>query len=197
MLSSAQLNPHWVDGRNTMVHLFEWTWKDIAEECERFLAPHGYAGVQISPPSENIIIPNRPWWERYQPISYKLVTRSGNEEDFAEMTRRCNKVGVRIYPDVVINHMAAKSGTGTGGSTCDISTKSYPAVPYSSLDFNNACGINDYQNKIEVRNCGLSGLPDLNQGVEWVRSKITEYLNHLIDLGVGELPNILSHFQKY
>lgn len=50
---------------------------------------------QVSPPNENSVIGNRPWWERYQPISYKLVTRSGDENAFADMVRRCNNVGVR------------------------------------------------------------------------------------------------------
>lgn len=36
-----------VPGRSTIVHLFEWKWKDIAEECERFLGPHGFGGVQV------------------------------------------------------------------------------------------------------------------------------------------------------
>lgn len=44
---SAQFNPNqWVN-RNTIVHLFEWKWNDVADECERFLAPKGYAGVQV------------------------------------------------------------------------------------------------------------------------------------------------------
>jgi len=47
-----------------MVHLFEWKWADIANECETFLAPNGFAGVQVSPPNENLVIANRPWWER-------------------------------------------------------------------------------------------------------------------------------------
>jgi alpha-amylase len=33
--------------RNTAVHLFEWKWTDIANECERFLGPYGYSGVQV------------------------------------------------------------------------------------------------------------------------------------------------------
>ncbi|XP_061715723.1 alpha-amylase-like isoform X3 [Cydia pomonella] len=86
--------------RSTIVHLFEWKYKDIADECERFLAPKGFGGVQISPPSENLIIHldngKRTWYERYQVMSYKLTTRSGNVEDFLNMTRRCNKVGVRV-----------------------------------------------------------------------------------------------------
>lgn len=94
----AQKDPHFVDGRNTIVHLFEWKWTDIANECENFLKPNGFAGVQVSPPNENLIItsPNRPWWERYQPISYNLTTRSGNESEFADMVKRCNAAGVRF-----------------------------------------------------------------------------------------------------
>jgi alpha-amylase len=54
--------------------------------------------LQVSPPNENLIIrsENRPWWERYQPMSYKLVTRSGNEQQFTNMVRRCNTAGVRF-----------------------------------------------------------------------------------------------------
>ena len=43
----AQKNPNAVDGRSAIVHLFEWKFSDIALECERFLAPRGFAGVQV------------------------------------------------------------------------------------------------------------------------------------------------------
>lgn len=89
------IDPHFAVGHEGIVHLFEWKWLDIAAECESFLGPSGFGGVQISPPNENVIIKGRPWYERYQPISYKLITRSGNEREFLEMTRRCNAVGVR------------------------------------------------------------------------------------------------------
>lgn len=56
--SDAQYNnPHWRTGHSAIVHLFEWKWSDIAEECERFLAPNGFGGIQLSPPNENTIIP--------------------------------------------------------------------------------------------------------------------------------------------
>ncbi|XP_069498854.1 pancreatic alpha-amylase-like [Ambystoma mexicanum] len=94
-LSWAQYNPNIKPGRTAVVHLFEWRWADIASECERYLGPNGFGGVQISPPSENIVItnPNRPWWERYQPIRYKLCSASGNEQEFRDMVTRCNNVG--------------------------------------------------------------------------------------------------------
>lgn len=54
---------------------------------------------KISPPHENRIVslPPRPWFERYQPVSYKLVTRSGDEGEFRDMVERCNRAGVRYW----------------------------------------------------------------------------------------------------
>lgn len=89
------IDPHFVKGRGGIVQLFEWKWNDIALECESFLSLNGYGGVQVSPPNENLVIVNRPWYERYQPISYLLKTRSGDENGFLDMTTRCSKVGVR------------------------------------------------------------------------------------------------------
>lgn len=102
------------------------------------------------------------------------------------MVRRCNNAGVRIYFDVVFNHMAADGGTyGTGGSTANPSSKSYPGVPYSSLDFNTTCAISNYNDANQVRNIELVGLRDLNQGNSYVQDKVVEFLDHLIDLGVA------------
>ncbi|XP_060660223.1 alpha-amylase A [Drosophila nasuta] len=185
-LANAQFATNYASGRNGMVHLFEWKWDDIAAECENFLGPYGYAGVQVSPVNENAVIGARPWWERYQPISYKLTTRSGNEAQFASMVSRCNAVGVRIYVDVVFNHMSADGNSyGTGGSTADPSSKSFPGVPFSSLDFNPTCAITNYNDPTNVRNCELVGLRDLNQGNSWVQDKIVDFLNHLTELGVA------------
>ncbi|CAG9125505.1 unnamed protein product [Plutella xylostella] len=192
-VATAYKNPYYAPGHSAMVHLFEWKWDDIAAECERFLGPKGFGGVQISPPNENLVIwaHNRPWWERYQPISYNLVTRSGNEEQFASMVRRCNNAGVRIYVDAIINHMTGTWGEnhGTGGSTADFNNWGYPSVPYGRNDFNwPQCVIsgNDYGCCPDrVRNCELSGLKDLNQGSDYVRGRIADYMNKLIDYGVA------------
>lgn len=183
----AQHDPNMWANRSGIVHLFEWKFNDIARECEEFLAPSGYGGVQISPINENAVVPGRPWWERYQPISYKIITRSGNEDEFRNMLSKCNKAGVRVYVDVVLNHMAAGDSTvnGTGGSTANIPLENYPAVPYYRNDFHPTCAINNYNDKYEVRNCQLVGLPDLNQTIPEVRDRIVIFLNHLIDLGVA------------
>lgn len=33
--------------KGVIVHLFEWKFADIAVECEEFLSPHGFAGIQV------------------------------------------------------------------------------------------------------------------------------------------------------
>ncbi|XP_050072754.1 alpha-amylase A-like [Anopheles maculipalpis] len=189
---TIQLNrkdPHYYPGRHVMVHLFEWTFNDIAVECEQFLGPAGYGGVQVSPVNEYVIAANRPWWERYQPISYKIQSRSGNEQQFATMVRRCQTAGVRVYVDIVVNHMAAAGGSvplyGTDGSPSDPANRQYPAVPYNRTHFHSSCSIQNYRNATEVRNCELSGLPDLNQAEPYVRDRIVEFMNRLIELGVA------------
>ncbi|XP_053806670.1 pancreatic alpha-amylase [Vidua chalybeata] len=193
----GQYNPNTFPKRTSIVHLFEWRWQDIAQECERYLAPNGFGGVQVSPPNENIVItsPNRPWWERYQPISYKICSRSGNEQEFRDMVTRCNNVGVRIYVDAVVNHMCGAAGGSGTHSTCgsyfNTGKEDFPAVPYSGWDFNDGkCHtgsgeIENYGDANQVRNCRLSGLLDLALDKDYVRSKIAEYMNNLIDMGVA------------
>lgn len=45
---SRHKDPHFLAGRNTIVHLFEWKFNNIAYECENFLSLHGFGGVQVS-----------------------------------------------------------------------------------------------------------------------------------------------------
>ncbi len=173
---------------DVFVHLFEWRWSDIARECEVFLGPRGYKGIQISPPSEHAIIRSAsqffPWWQRYQTVSYKLdQSRSGTGAELTDMVNRCKAVGVDIYADVVINHMTAGSGTGSAGS---VYTKySYPAVPYTQIDFNSPCSIDSYAVQSQVQNCELVGLSDLQTASELVRTKIADYLIALNALGIA------------
>jgi len=164
-----------------------------------FLLPSGYNGVQVSPPNEHrVIIANgeRPWWERYQPVSYQLTSRGGTRAEFADMVKRCAGVGVEIYVDAVINHMSGLLGqgqteTGSGGSR--FGYYDYPDFKYESFHHNpdqpgqGNCQINqaDYQNDAwRVRHCDLSGLTDLDADAVPVQQTIGRYLNDLTSLGV-------------
>lgn len=185
--------PAWRDG--VMVHLFEWRWADVAEECETVLGPLGYEAVQVSPPTENHVIGGRPWFERYQPASYRIETRSGDRTAFADMVRRCDAAGVDVVVDAVLNHMAdadlqhaelAFTGRGTAGTT--FGSYEYPGL-YGYDDFHH-CGLTpgddiaDYQDPDQVRNCELVDLADLDTGSPKVRATLAGYLRDLASLGV-------------
>ncbi|XP_045603585.2 alpha-amylase isoform X2 [Procambarus clarkii] len=182
-------------GRQTIVQLFEWKWTDVAEECERFLADAGFCAVQVSPAAEHVVLEDSgyPWWQRYQPVSYRLESRSGTTLQFIDMVQRCNAVGVRTIVDVVINNMAKEgtSGYGSGGSYFNADDLQYPAVPYSSQDFTprDLCpsvdgGVHNYSEVTEVRNCYLDGLTDLYTASDAVRDQLSTYLTLLLDIGV-------------
>ena len=187
-------------GRSVIVQMFEWRFDDLAEECERFLGPVGFGGIQVSPPiMEHAIInqasARQPWWQRYQAVSYKLDhSRSGTRSQLQDMIRRCNNANVRVYVDVILNHMTGNLGQGVGsaGSQFNGDQMSYPAVPYDRTNFNGKakCGtensnINNYDDSWQLRNCELVGLHDLDQSQEYVRDKLSSHLNELIDMGAG------------
>ncbi|HUN23002.1 MAG TPA: alpha-amylase family glycosyl hydrolase [Anaerolineales bacterium] len=203
--------------RTVYTHLFEWKWTDIAKECEMWLGPKGYKAVQVSPPNnhrkvQNGSSNNHPWWQRYQPASYELVSRSGTEAEFVDMVNRCAAVGVDIYVDAVINHMSGVTESNnatyntytsftfphTGGS----GVSNYSANPagygrYNTTDFHwytsntsvrCQSAISNYSDLFQVTNCelGTSGasLDDLDTSSSYVQTEIRSYLNRLVSLGV-------------
>ncbi|MDY7089379.1 MAG: carbohydrate-binding module family 20 domain-containing protein [Actinomycetota bacterium] len=186
--AKADANP---GAKDVIVHLFEWPWASIASECTNVLGPRGFGGVQVSPPQEHVVLPGAgyPWWQDYQPVSYKLQTRRGDRAAFANMVSTCHAAGVKIYVDAVINHMAGGASTGAGSAGSTYSHYSYPAVPFGNDDFHH-CGRNgnddiaNWGDRWEIQNCELVDLSDLKTEAEYVRGKLVAYLNDLISLGV-------------
>lgn len=177
--------------RTVFVHLFEWKWTDIAQECETFLGPKGYSAVQVSPPTEHRLVENFPWYQRYQPVSYQLVSRSGTREEFADMVSRCQAVGVKIYVDAVINHTTGvlePGETEVANAGSRFGRFDYPLYQFDDFHHCDRHQNNDIQNwndRWEVQNCELLNLADLNTAKPKVRQNIINYLNDLTGLGVA------------
>ncbi len=183
---------------DVFVHLFEWPWPDIANECERVLGPAGFKAVQVSPPQEHSITPAHDWSERYQPVRYSIArSRSGDSAQFVDMVSRCNAVGVGIYVDAVINHMTNSPSPGNGSNGSSYSKFVYPGL-YDSTDFHwPECTVTDYTNAANVQDCELLGLPDLNTEKQSVRDSIAGYLIKLARLGVaGFRIDAAKHIQQ-
>jgi alpha-amylase len=175
--------------KDVIVHLFQWPWASVANECTTVLGPEGFGGVQVSPPQEHVLVAGRPWWQDYQPVGYRLESRRGNRSAFASMVSTCHAAGVKIYVDAVLNHAAGGGSTGAGSGGSAYSHYAYPAVPYGNDDFHH-CGRNgnddivNYGDRWEVQNCELVDLADLRTESTYVRGKLTAYLNDLVSLGV-------------
>jgi len=60
-----------------IAQMFEWDWDSVAAECTNFLGPAGYGYVQVSPAQEHV--EGFEWWTDYQPVSYILTSKRGNE----------------------------------------------------------------------------------------------------------------------
>lgn len=182
---------------DVFVHLFEWRWPDIANECETVLGPSGFKAVQISPPQEHSVEASHTWSERYQPVSYSIDrSRSGSRAEFIDMVNRCKAVGVGIYVDAVINHMTNFPSPGVGSNGTAYTKYNYPGL-YTQGDFHPPCAINNYQSAANVQDCELFSLPDLNTGLVLVRQKIADYLIMLARLGVaGFRVDAAKHIQQ-
>ena len=103
-----------------IVELFGWPYEDIALECE-FLSHAGYMGLKVYSPNEHLLTYDleeggvlNPWWYINQPVSYKFNSRMGNQKQLKKMINTCRKYNLRIYADIIINHM-----TGSGNDMYD------------------------------------------------------------------------------
>ena len=172
---------------DVIVQMFDWPWTAIASECSNVLGPDGYGAVQISPPQEAVVLPSSgyPWWQAYQPVSYQLGSRFGTQAELAAMIQACHSAGVKVYADVVLNHMTGQGSGGTGDDGTTFPDKyDYPPL-YSAADFHGCeTSITDWDDESQVWNCQLSGLADLDTGSAYVRGTEAGYLDSLIALGV-------------
>ena len=83
---------------------------------------------KVSPPNEHI--EGDQWWTRYQPVSYNLTSRSGDEAGFASMVERCAAAGVGVVADAVVNHMAASPTDGNAVGTAGTPYYGRSFAPY-------------------------------------------------------------------
>ncbi|MBM3207278.1 MAG: cyclic nucleotide-binding domain-containing protein [Chlamydiae bacterium] len=184
----------------TILNLFGWKWKDILHEIP-FLAEHGYDAIKLYPVSEFVVRKGDPWWAIYQPVSYFLSDYWGSCEDLKSLIHLAHSFGIKVYVDVVGNHMATADQDeiewkGTNGHT--FTPYNYPCIncdndAYTKDDFvlhegkEIAISNQDYT-KLEriwhLEHYTLLGLPKLNYEKEHVKNVLRKYVNFLLSLGI-------------
>lgn len=173
--------------KGVIVTAFQQNWKSIAKECKKTYGPEGVKYVQVSPPQDHI--KGDQWWTSYQPVSYKLNSKLGTEDEFKKMITTCKASGVGIIADAVINHttgFANKDTLGVGGSKYDAANQSFPDAGYTKDDFHKSTeDINTYRKAEIVWTHRLVGLLDLDTSNPHVQKTLGEYFAYMLKLGVA------------
>ncbi|CEM16802.1 unnamed protein product [Vitrella brassicaformis CCMP3155] len=185
-----------------VLQLFEWPYDDIATECPG-LATDGWKAVQVSPVHSHRSLPplegiasatgetiSYPWWERYQPISYNLTSRSGDVEALRRAVEKCADVGIQIIADVVLNNLAAFQCCDTDAADhfrivpCRPEQKIYDPKARAYADAMDYIPPSDID-PVKIKDCSLLGLPDLKTASPNVRSLQRRVIRELLELGIS------------
>jgi alpha-amylase len=185
-----------------VLHAFDWPYSRVTQQATE-IANLGYKGVLVVPPLKSGS--DCAWYIRYQPQDYRVIDHCrGNTESYKAMVSALRSKNVKVYADLVLNHMAnerngALDFPGTAALNDYRTRSSYFQLQrlYGSLsnnlfgasDFHEARCIENYNDRYQVQHwrlCGGAGdrgLPDLN-GNSWVIQQQRAYLKALNDIGV-------------
>ncbi|MGD8112188.1 alpha-amylase family protein [Vibrio sp. TRT 17S01] len=202
---------------DAILHAFNWKYSDVTSNASA-IAQAGYKKVLISPAMKSS---GNEWWARYQPQDLRVIDSPlGNKQDLQAMIAALQNVGVDVYADVVLNHMANESWKrsdlnypGTEVLNDYSSRASYYQNQtlfgdlnnnlFSANDFHPAGCITNWSDPGNVqywRLCGGSGdagLPDLDPN-QWVVSQQRLYLNALKNMGIkGFRIDAVKHMSQY
>ena len=199
--------------KGVIVELYGWPYNDIAEECE-FLGHSGYMGVKVMPPNESILTYRNTFNGQLNPldyifesVSYKLESRMGNKQQLNNMINKCRQHGVRVYAEIVINHMCS-NGNDLYEKHVNNDCTTWGAVDGSAgSPFWTMKGLNkknSYTNlppvfefpavpyfasdfhcygKQHLNYGWVYDLADLNSEKEYVQQRIVDFLTELISIG--------------
>lgn len=161
-----------------ILHLFNWKLEDIFDELET-IGNQGFDAIQINPiqPLKNEF--DNAWWQTYQPIDFSVGNRFGTKNDLRKLCNLAKFYGITVIADVVCNHLA---GADDGALKPHENVKEiYKNNP---LFWKEMKPIYNWDDRNEVTSLCM-GLPTLKTCNYDLQDRIIDFLNELIDLGVG------------
>jgi alpha-amylase len=187
--------------RIVTLHAFNWKYAEILEQLDA-IRESGYGAILIPPPLYSD--PNGgAWWQRYQPKDYRvLLSQLGGKRELELLIAACHGSSppIRVYADLVINHMANESRPDRLNFPGEVELERYRQNPdlyeknrlygdlsvglFSPWDFNQAGEIegSEWSDRGAVQYQNLSGLPDLRDS-DWVLQQQHLMVEALVDMG--------------
>ena len=202
---------------DVILHAFNWRYADVTARAAAIQSA-GYKVVMVAPAYRS---EGPAWWARYQPQDYRVIQHPlGDTTTFKAMITALNQRGIRVYADVLLNHMANEAGQRAdlnypgqrilnlyGADSSFYGTQklfgNLASNFLSANDFGPTRCIGDYNNAYEVqtyRLCGGGadvGLPDLTANTNVIAQQ-QAYLRALKTLGVkGFRIDAAKHMPNY
>lgn len=156
-----------------IVHLFNYRLNDIDVNKVK---DQGFEAVQISPvqPCKE----GEEWWKLYQPFDFAIGNKLGSKEDLINLCSRATKEGIKIITDVVLNHVAGKDS-----GEIEPHNRVNKKLLREGYLKDKRC-ISNWESRWEVTHNSI-GLPTLNTYNYDIQLLTIDFLNELIDCGVG------------
>jgi alpha-amylase len=188
---------------DVILHAFNWRYADVEARAAQ-IQQAGYRIVMVAPAYRS---EGAAWWARYQPQDYRVIDSPlGDTLAFQRMVQALQARGIRVYADVLLNHMANEAAQRpdlgypgqrvlnqyAGNASYYDSNKLFGDLRYNFLgagDFGPSQCITDYNSVFQVQTwrlcggAGDAGLPDLLAN-DWVVSQQQTYLRALKAMGV-------------
>lgn len=156
-----------------IVHLFNYRLNDIDVQKVK---EQGFEAIQISPiqPCKE----GNEWWKLYQPYDFSIGNKLGSKEDLINLCTRAEETGIKIIADVVLNHVA-----GRDSGEIEPHEKVNEKLLREGYLKDKNC-IYNWEDRWEVTHKSV-GLPTLNTYNYDIQLMATNFLNELIDCGIG------------
>ena len=187
--------------RDVIFHAFNWKYQDIINAVKDIYGA-GYGAILI-PPALYSDPNGDQWWQRYQPKDYRvLLSHLGGKKELEELLKKCHQDSykLRVYADIVINHMANESRADRLNFPGQAELEKYEGEPekyqknrlygdlsvglFSPWDFNQTGNIqnDEWSDRNRVVYGTLSDLPDLIDS-PWVLEQQRNMLIALAEMG--------------
>ncbi|MEM7595003.1 MAG: alpha-amylase family glycosyl hydrolase [Cyanobacteria bacterium P01_A01_bin.83] len=183
---------------DVIFHAFNWKYQNIIDAVPD-IHRAGYGAILIPPPLYSD--PNgKEWWQRYQPKDYRvLLSHLGGKQELKELIDKCHQPNfkIRVYADLVINHMANENREDRLNFPGEAELEKYrddstfkdnllygdlEVGLFSPWDFNQRGNITNWSDREVVQYGDLSGLPDLKDS-PWVLLQQRKMIIALAEMG--------------
>lgn len=167
-----------------ILQIWNWSYNNTKSNMAK-IAEQGFSAIQTSPIQQSKEGTNgcsmTKWWLYYQPAYMQIDNTGnsalGNKAEFTAMCEEAHKYGIKVIVDAVLNH------TGDNGGN-NISPAVDPDLKNDSSCWHDiSISTTNWNDRYDITQHNMGGLPDLNTGSSKVQNKAIAFLKECVDCG--------------